>query len=1368
VTAIMVALLFVVVLADYFLNLNALPRIVFTLAAIAGIGVAFYRWIIESLLSPLSLNDVASRVEKTFPQFQDRLLSTVDILDGKQISGSEIMSLRVVAEAMRLTETLDINRVLVSRPVWYANAVGVFALLVLAICIAVTNPVYVQIARNRLLSPFTAHPWPLQVVIEPVGSVPDRVAVGDRVEFQMRLSRGGKPTRKAVIYYQYQDEKEEHSGPVQQEYMNRGSDGVYHSAINSQLMPSTQSGTLKVWMQSGDGELVLHTIKVVQRLAISQVQAFIAPPPYANLPAVRFDLSQSPCRLVSGSKVQLTVTFNKLLDTNHAVTAEVLESPKVDAFGWSTPSGNSATAEITPVESFRFRLHAIDADGLSTLAAEEYQFVVRPDALPTVSIESPRGNLDCTPEATVPLQIVAEDDFGISDVKLVVNRTIDKKRWEVPLVASAAAVNETQWKRVDSTTEIQRFHADYMWDLATSNEGLHPGDILEYNAQATDNYILNGSTHPSVSSGKLRIVIVSQDEFSNKVADELNAVAEQLSELKKSQLRTERETVDLQKQISSKPSIDAADKAAGLRIGSQQGSIASQTKSLAAKLDELHQRMEQNKSDNQELKATSNEVGSLLNSAAENSMKQAAGSVADSMQAMSKSSSVQKLADADANQNQAIDKLRAAMDRLGNIAGLSKTIEGVKSLLADQQKLSSDTAAAGKQTLGKSRDELTSEERTTLEAISVAQNELGNRTRKMLSEMARNAKSLAKSDALASKAMTQAGTTGSNQDVAGQQSTAAAATAQNQQDAAQTAQQQAEQGLQSMLDDLNSAQKQKLSESSEKLAKKQEELASLIRRQAGHNLDNLLLEGGDINSHIGTLSVAQLYKQAERDADAPGGSKDIIQLTSAQEQTEHDARSVAKSTEAMDDGIDAADHLTKAADRMERAVVYLRDGKLLDAYSPPETEALVELLTAKLLVDQQKQAADDQQEDQQKATIKQAYQALLVQQTALNVLTAEIDVSPKNSDGSRRRADLIRVAQLPGMQQAVIDGASALDDPLSKLGSIVYSWANRDIVKNMMRVKSLLDNNQTGVDTQTQQTRVAAAIKSMIDNLVLKPKKAPPGSPIENEGKGTPPPPGAPQMPSEAEFRLMKDLQLQENATTIALSKQSSPAQADFVEAGHHQGELRDLLDKLIQKASKGKARLRPDTDTSQHLPEENGIAQTRPAIKDGAPTVEELRDANLIGTRMSRARQLLSAGDAGDKTRAIQCGIIYNLNTLIEQTRQNEPQPGKSNPPKPKPKPKRKTEQEMASGAQPENSSSKGQGAASVGTAKSASGNGGDGAKGEPGADLAKQEARNWGDVSPRERDAVIEGQGENVLDKYKSLVDDYYRTMSTQSDEH
>ena len=113
---------------------------------------------------------------------------------------------------------------------------------------------------------------------------------------------------------------------------------------------------------------------------------------------------------------------------------------------------------------------------------------------------------------------------------------------------------------------------------------LRSGDVLEYYALVKDNFLLEGQTHPAVSSGKLRVTIISQEEFDNKITDELSTVAEQTAGLKQAQGLTQRQTAELGKEMAGKPAMDSADKVAADRLAGQQSTIASQTKSLANKI----------------------------------------------------------------------------------------------------------------------------------------------------------------------------------------------------------------------------------------------------------------------------------------------------------------------------------------------------------------------------------------------------------------------------------------------------------------------------------------------------------------------------------------------------------------------------------------------------------------------------------------------------------------------------------------------------------------------------------------------------------------------------------------------------------------
>jgi hypothetical protein len=1384
-----VSLLLLLVTLDYVLNLAALPRCILMLGAGVAATYSAWRWMIRPLVAPISLNAVAGRIERTFPQYQDRLRSTVDILTGNALPGSEMMKQRVVGETTRITEGLDLSVAVISRPVIWSTAGGLAALLLLAILIGSVQRDLLHTASRRLFAPFSAMPWPKSVLIEQVGSVPDRAPVGQRLDVSIRLSRGDRASRKALIYYQHTDAAGHALGPAEQEYMTRGSDGVYHAAIDATAAPGADTGLLKVWMESGDDRKELPPIKIVQRMGISGVEAIITPPAYANQPPVRINLSQNPAAMTAGSKLELVATFSKPIDTKKPITVQVLTPNTKPVFHWQPIHGNTASAMVDATDSFRFRLQATDLDGFTNPAAEEFEIAVEPDRLPTVEFENPRSNLDRTPEAVIPLQLLAEDDFGIDSLALAIDRLGDKRHWEIPLVRNAAALPGIQWEHLDSSSDLQRFRATWAFDLSQLPDAkLQPGDALECVAMVKDNYLYNGSTHPPVASGKVRISIISQEEFTNKVMDELSAGAEQAKSLLAAQSTTQHETAELAKQLASKPTLDDADRAAANRLVDQQGTIASQTKSVARNLSDLQSLMRENNSNNQELKDTAKEDGDLLNRTAESPMKSASSSLENVRDNADLKARAQAMADAQDNQTTAAESLQKAVDQMGTIGSLTRTMESVQRLLDQQQKLSQATADAGKETLGKSLPELTEDHRQRLAELAKAQAALAAATAKVQKQMLKDADRLAKSDPTAAAAMRKAAGTGKLANVSGEQKKAADAVSQNQQGQAAAEQKKAQEGMEKMLDNLHEAEEKKLEALAAKLADAQQQIAALVREQAGINLDNLNLQGGDALARLEASDRADLFANAERDPNVSVPPMDLATLTASQEQTLSNTKAITKTVSGLSNGTELADHLTDASDKTERAISSLRDGNLTQAYDPSQTQALQALLLARGVVQQQKDAVDQQQEQKKKDSVREAYAALLEQQNALNAQTSEIDATPRTDDGSLPRATLLELSQLSVEQAKLADAAAKMDGDLSTLGSIVYSFANKNLVNDMRQVHDRLSQSQTDQVTQVMQAQVVAELEALIRDLKLKPKDAgfdeQPKKKNPGGGGGGPPPP--PEMPTEAEFRLLKDLQLAENTATIAAGKQAAPDKAALLELAKRQGDLRDILDQLIRKSTKGKAKLPPEPEFQDQQPAPPG--QTIEGVDDqelqadllstgkSKATTQAAADktpggVRLLADRMARAKhQLAVLNDAGPVTQEIQSRIVDDLNQLIEAARTKQPPPPPPSKPKPssQPSPKEKEKPKPSSGAQPENTEAKGtQKPAHTKPGKDHSAPG-EFKPPELNDDQSAQPNRGWGDVTPRQREAIIESQNEKVLEKYKDIVDDYYRVMSKEAKEN
>ena len=110
-----IGLLVAIVFVDWSLGLEKVPRMLVIAGAIVGLLYVLWHWLAVPMMAKLNIGDVAGRLEHPFPQFDDRLRSTVNFVQG-EIPGSRSMQERVASETDALAQTLNLNRVIVRRP----------------------------------------------------------------------------------------------------------------------------------------------------------------------------------------------------------------------------------------------------------------------------------------------------------------------------------------------------------------------------------------------------------------------------------------------------------------------------------------------------------------------------------------------------------------------------------------------------------------------------------------------------------------------------------------------------------------------------------------------------------------------------------------------------------------------------------------------------------------------------------------------------------------------------------------------------------------------------------------------------------------------------------------------------------------------------------------------------------------------------------------------------------------------------------------------------------------------------------------------------------------------------------------------------
>jgi len=1064
--------------------------------AVVVLAGVLWRGLVKPMLGGVSLSDVAGRVEEVFPELEDRVRSSVEFgraglgAEGRGIE-SGVLRERVREEAGRMVGKLDLRKAVDGGParVWMLRGVGaVVGLVVLGL---VVPGEYRRAAAGRLASPFAGVAWPKGTEIAMLSALPGKVPAGERVEVRLRLARGDKPSARATVYYQYE------GGAVRSEVMARNGDGTYSASLDARSaggVGEVETG-LKVWVKAGDDEKKLGGLTVVPRLTVRKVVAEVVLPAYAAGAGAGvggvFDLAQSPAVVVEGSLVRVKLEFNKAL-AGAPVLVAVGEGAAAGGVGGvgrvEKLDGARAEVVVAPEKTVRFRVTGVDGDGFGSSAMTEYEVVVRPDQAPAIQIESPRRSEERTATAAVPLEGMGEDDFALVAVDLNVKRLGDGKQWRVGLVEGGGAVAGAEWSAAASSPDRSRMRVRYLWELSElMGAELKAGDVLEYYLSARDNYRRETAggvlTHAEATSSRLRITIVSQEDLAAKMAEELRNAAGQIEQLRLSQRRTTDETKELKEGVAGKEKMDDGQQRQARRLGEQQSVVASQGKQVAGKLEGLMRRMAENRLENKELATTARDVRDTLERASEGPMKDAAGAINEARQTPEAENRDGKLEETEKQQAEADKLLGQALEKLGNLGSLRQTIDNLRRMLAEQQELSKQTREVGKENLGKKPSEMKPADREKLEKLAEQQKALAAQTEKALGDMEKQAGQMSKSDSQSAEAMKKASETGRQEGVPGAQSKASESIEQNQQNQAQAEQRRAEIGLQVMLNQLKDAEKRKLEELTKKLADLAEQLATLVRRQAGHNLDNLGLRDGALKG-VGEKELAALLEKAERTADKPAVS-DLTGLSGGQEQTERNTRGLAETASSASGAAEVASAISRAAGRMERAAVLMRKGDLAGAYEPPQVEALSALEEARKQVEEMVKKNEEEQKQQQRESIKAQYVAIRGEQDAVNKETTRLGALAGR--GELPRAEAVRLAQLPGVQGALGERVSKIEEDLVALGSVVFLWANKDIVQTMNDVKDGLGQRKTDAKVRREQAKVLEQLDAMIASLTIKP-----------------------------------------------------------------------------------------------------------------------------------------------------------------------------------------------------------------------------------------------------------------------------------------
>ncbi len=192
---------------------------------------------------------------------------------------------------------------------------------------------------------------------------------------------------------------------------------------------------------------------------------------------------------------------------------------------------------LMPDKTDRYRIELKARNGLEELSKGVYSLVPLPDQRPRILTFSPGASLrNLTPNATIPLRLLASDDFGLTSVDLFARIGERTEPIQIPLFDSEAVSKDTTSR--DSHRPLRKLHVLRFLSPSTifpkGSEQPREGERITLEIVATD--IREPDSQKSLTR-QIALGLVDADELRRRLHSQLRSTRRQVESTKKVQLQ---------------------------------------------------------------------------------------------------------------------------------------------------------------------------------------------------------------------------------------------------------------------------------------------------------------------------------------------------------------------------------------------------------------------------------------------------------------------------------------------------------------------------------------------------------------------------------------------------------------------------------------------------------------------------------------------------------------------------------------------------------------------------------------------------------------------------------------------------------------
>lgn|GEM_PF-3052924 len=419
----LLAILLLLFLLDYFLDLPLPVRTILGLVGLAVLFFSLYRLILYPMRRKVSALDMALAVESRYPLLDGQLVSAVQLVS---LADTELRNLSPRLIQASLEET---HRTVVQRTFddlfekLSTRRAGILAIALLTVIVAYSawQPVLAGVGLSRMFGAATA--WPrkttLLVYVEQEGAqfkllgdadphTEQRVVVAEGASLPLRIAvEGNDPGTVEVL--QTPEERSRSGGrdTVISSAVRRGN-GEYTARIRDIRTPLT----LRTRGGDDDGRGREITVSLVPLATVCATEALFHYPEYLGMP----DETRASAEIEApvGTRVDLTLSLTHAVQrcvmrvaTEEGETNTDLEAASDDLL--------TRTYTLVASSSGTYRVELWNEMGFRSLDIPVHPIICKRDEAPRVKLLHPRRKeLSVVPGAMLSYLAVAEDDYGVS------------------------------------------------------------------------------------------------------------------------------------------------------------------------------------------------------------------------------------------------------------------------------------------------------------------------------------------------------------------------------------------------------------------------------------------------------------------------------------------------------------------------------------------------------------------------------------------------------------------------------------------------------------------------------------------------------------------------------------------------------------------------------------------------------------------------------------------------------------------------------------------------------------------------------------------------------------------------------------------